>query len=104
MGASAADPFGMEDEMEMEDIKKDIRARIEKIANKDIPEEDGHLLGKPYYLEPRDLVYLFMELQEDYQIQVEEQELRNQSFTTVANIANIVYQHLTGSCFSHEVK
>ena len=50
---------------EIEKIKQDIRSKILKIANKEIAEDDVNVLGKPYYLEPRSLVYLFMEVQQD---------------------------------------
>lgn len=75
---------------EIEKIKQDIRSKILKITNKDIVETDVNVLGKPYYLEPRSLVYLFMEVQQDYNIKIPEEKLKNQQFATIDGIASIV--------------
>lgn len=79
---------------DIEKIKYDIRSKILKIANKDITENDVNMLGKPYYIEPRNLVYLFLDIQEDYDINICEEYLKNQQFTTINGIASIIVSHL----------
>lgn len=76
--------------MEIKRIKDDIRGRLKRIANKEITDDDSNLLGSPYYLEPRELAYLFMDIQEAYHIRIEGEELRNQQFATINGIALII--------------
>jgi hypothetical protein len=83
---------------EIEKTKQDIRSKILKIANKEIAEDDVNVLGKPYYLEPRSLVYLFMEVQQDYNIDIPEEQLINQQFATINGISSIIL-----SCLDKEV-
>lgn len=78
-------------------IKQDIRAKILRIANRNIAENDVNMLGNPYYLEPRDLVYLFMEVQEYYHINIPEEQLRNQQFATINGIATVIIRSLDKS-------
>lgn len=80
--------------MEMEKIRETIRAELKKIANIEIENNDINLLGKPNCMEPRDLVYLLLDLQDEYQICITEEDLKAQSFTTINNIASIVHRHV----------
>lgn len=80
--------------METETIKENIRSKLLAIAKKEITNDNVNILGKPYYLEPRDLVYLFMDIQAEYNIKLQEQELRDQQFTTVESIAALIKKHL----------
>lgn len=79
---------------EIEKIKKDICSKIVRITNKEITENDVNVLGKPYYLEPRSLVYLFMEVQQDYNIDIPEEQLKNQQFATIDGISSIIVKCL----------
>lgn len=79
---------------EIEKIKQDIRSKILKITSKEIMENDVNVLGKPYYVEPRSLVYLFMEVQQDYNIDIPEEQLRNQQFATINGISSIIIKCL----------
>ena len=54
----------------VEKVKQDIRFKILKITSKDIMENDVNMLGKPYYIKPRNLVYLFLDIQQDYGIKI----------------------------------
>lgn len=76
--------------VEIEKIECDIRSKILGIAKKEIRENDVNLLGKPYYLSPRSLVYLFIEVQKDYKINILEEQLRNQQFATIKNISLLI--------------
>lgn len=79
---------------EIEKIKKDICLKILRITNKEIMENNINILGKPYYLEPRSLVYLFMEIQQDYNIDISEEQLKNQQFATINGISSIIMKCL----------
>ena len=59
-------------------VKQDIRFKILKITSKDIMENDVNMLGKPYYIKSRNLVYLFLDIQQDYGIKIAEEYLKNQ--------------------------
>lgn len=84
--------------VEMEKIEKDIRSKILEITKKEIKENDVNLLGKPYYLSPRSLVYLYLEVQKDYKINIPEEQLRNQQFATIKGISLIIKK-----CLDNEV-
>ena len=71
-------------------VKQDVRFKILKITSKDIMEYDINMLGKPYYIEPRNLVYLFLDIQQDYGIKIAEEYLKNQQFATINGIASII--------------
>ena len=62
----------------VEKVKQDIRFKILKITSKDIMENDVNMLGKPYYIKSRNLVYLFLDIQQDYGIKIAEEYLKNQ--------------------------
>lgn len=79
---------------DIEKIKNDIRSKILKITDKDITENDVNMLGKPYYIEPRSLVYLFLDIQQDYDINICEEHLKNQQFATINGIASIIVSYL----------
>ena len=75
-------------------VKQDVRFKILKITSKDIMENDVNMLGKPYYIEPRNLVYLFLDIQQDYGIKIAEEYLKNQQFATINGIASIIMRNL----------
>ncbi len=77
-----------------EKVKQDIRFKILKITSKDIMENDVNMLGKPYYIKPRNLVYLFLDIQQDYGIKIAEEYLKNQQFATINGIASIIMRNL----------
>lgn len=78
----------------VEKVKQDIRFKILKITSKDIMENDVNMLGKPYYIKPRNLVYLFLDIQQDYGIKIAEEYLKNQQFATINGIASIIMRNL----------
>lgn len=79
--------------MDIKTIESDISLKILKITGKEI-KDNNNLLGKPYNLHPRSLVYLFMEIQQDYNIKIPEELLRNQQFATVKGISDIIFRCL----------
>ena len=81
----------------VEKVKQDIRFKILKITSKDIMENDVNMLGKPYYIKPRNLVYLFLDIQQDYGIKIAEVYLKNQQFATINGIASIIMRNLDKS-------
>ena len=81
----------------VEKVKQDIRFKILKITSKDIMENDVNMLGKPYYIKPRNLVYLFLDIQQDYGIKIAEEYLKNQQFATINGIASIIMRKLDKS-------
>ena len=78
-------------------VKQDVRFKILKITSKDIMENDVNMLGKPYYIKPRNLVYLFLDIQQDYGIKIAEEYLKNQQFATINGIASIIMRNLDKS-------
>lgn len=81
----------------VEKVKQDIRFKILKITSKDIMENDVNMLGKPYYIKPRNLVYLFLDIQQDYGIKIAEEYLKNQQFATINGIASIIMRNFDKS-------
>ena len=75
-------------------VKQDVRFKILKITSKDIMEYDINMLGNAYYIEPRNLVYLFLDIQQDYGIKIAEEYLKNQQFATINGIASIIMRNL----------
>lgn len=82
---------------DIEKVKQDIRFKILKITSKDIMENDVNMLGKPYYIKPRNLVYLFLDIQQDYGVKIAEEYLKNQQFATINGIASIIMRNLDKS-------
>ena len=82
---------------DIEKVKQDVRFKILKITSKDIMENDVNMLGKPYYIKPRNLVYLFLDIQQDYGIKIAEEYLKNQQFATINGIASIIMRNLDKS-------
>lgn len=78
----------------VEKVKQDIRFKILKITSKDIMENDVNMLGKPYYIKPRNLGYLFLDIQQDYGVKIAEEYLKNQQFATINGIASIIMRNL----------
>ena len=81
----------------VEKVKQDIRFKILKITSKDIMENDVNMLGKPYYIKPRNLVYLFLDIQQDYGIKIADEYLKNQQFATINGLASIIMRNLDKS-------
>ena len=79
---------------DIEKVKQDVRFKILKITSKDIMENDVNMLGKPYYIKPRNLVYLYLDIQQDYGIKIAEEYLKNQQFATINGIASIIMRNL----------
>lgn len=82
---------------DIEKVKQDVRFKILKITSKDIMENDVNMLGKPYYIKPRNLVYLYLDIQQDYGIKIAEEYLKNQQFATINGIASIIMRNLDKS-------
>ena len=83
--------------VDIKKVKQDVRFKILKITSKDIMENDVNMLGKPYYIKPRNLVYLFLDIQQDYGIKIAEEYLKNQQFATINGIASIIMRNLDKS-------
>lgn len=79
----------------MEDIKQVIfricRERFELDFEKMGPEAwDKHFLGREIGLAPRDLLYLFFDLEKEYHITFPEEEVAAGKFNTINNVAHLV--------------
>lgn len=51
---------------------------------------DAPLLGKKFKLQARDLVYLFIEIQNKFQIKIDYSYIKDDKFKTINNIIEIV--------------
>jgi acyl carrier protein len=55
---------------------------------------DRHLLGKEINLAPRDLLYLFLDIEKEFAITIPEPEVVSGKFTSFNSIIAIIHQRL----------
>ena len=53
-----------------------------------------NLLGGKCNLYPRDLIYLYYFIQEEFEIEIDKKYILDGSFSTINNIADIIYESL----------
>ncbi len=78
--------------MNSRDIKKQISGIISNVSNIKVHEEDydTHLFSPKIDLKPRDLAYVFMEVEETFKISIPERSIIEDGFTTVNKIFTII--------------
>jgi len=55
---------------------------------------DKHLLGMDIGLEARDLIYLYFDIEKEFDITLPDEDIAEGKFTTFNNIAEIIYNQL----------
>jgi peptide maturation system acyl carrier-related protein len=89
--------------MDNSDKLAEIRNRLNGIFkakfNRDLDDTgqnlaDSHLLGKEINLAPRDLLYLFLDIEKEFAITIPEQEVISGNFNSFDNIAAIIHQRM----------
>lgn len=55
---------------------------------------DKHLLGIDIGLEPRDLIYLYFDIEKEFDINIPDEDVAEGKFNTFNNIAEIIYNQL----------
>ena len=71
-------------------LEDEVNSIIFSITGKNIDDVNVDLVGKPYYLKPRDMVYLFIEIQEMYGIKIPEEIISTKKFSTVNEISKTI--------------
>lgn len=87
------------------DIKSDIASKLngimEKRFNINISEHDAdildkHLLGEDMGFAARDLLYLFFDVENVFNVKIDKKYILNGKFTSFNNIVEIIYSELHG--------
>lgn len=73
-------------------IKEQIVDLINTVKGLNLKEEDydEHLFSSKIDLSPRDLVYVFLKIEELFKIQIPEENIINEDFITINKITEIV--------------
>jgi peptide maturation system acyl carrier-related protein len=84
--------------MKKELIVKDIYELIEGITGTALSSECQSLplLSTKCNMEPRELVYLLLLVQDKYNIKISEEEIINNKFSTIKLISEVVYKEING--------
>lgn len=69
-------------------LEHEVSSSILAITGRKIEDVNCDLFGKPYYLKPRDMVYLFIEIQKKYGIKIPKEIMSSKKFSTVNEISN----------------
>lgn len=69
-------------------LEFEVISSILAITGRKIDDANCDLFGKPYYLKPRDMVYLFIEIQKKYGIKIPKENMISKKFSTVNEISN----------------
>lgn len=89
--------------MDNENLKKEILERIKAIFFKlyktdiDITSNSSmkaDIFTNKYFLQPRDLVYMFFEVQKEFNIRIPQSSIINGCFRTIYGIMETVYSQL----------
>lgn len=89
--------------MDNENLKKEILERLNaiiyKLFNIDIDISSNNIKSvdiftDKYFLQPRDLVYLFFETQKEFNIRIPQSSIINGCFRTINGIMEIVYSQI----------
>lgn len=86
--------------MNSELCKDEVVNRIKNILNKrfmidtkiveDNEKWNKNLLGRPYAFTARDLMYLFFEIENEFNIHIEKEDILSEKFSNLEGIVNIV--------------
>ena len=68
-------------------FQKDLNSCSEEILN-------SHLLGKDFKLAPRDLLYIYFDVEKEFGIAIPEEDIVAGKFNTFNNIAEIIHNQL----------
>lgn len=71
-------------------LEQEVSSSILAITGRKIEDVNCDLFGKPYYLKPRDMVYLFIEIQKNYGIKIPEEIINSKQFSTIDEISRII--------------
>lgn len=73
-------------------IEEEIRNLLKKELSIEVKigDEDKSFFGAPFYLAPRDLLYIFCALEQFYNIKFNEHQIENYGFLCFKNIVNSV--------------
>jgi peptide maturation system acyl carrier-related protein len=72
-----------------------LEARFSRFPKKlNYNSENDNLFGKPFNLEPRDLLFLLYEIERNFNIVVPQEEILKGNFNTLKNITDIVYSQM----------
>lgn len=71
-------------------IEREVCSNIFSLTGKKIDDVNANIFGKPYYINPRDMVYLFIEIQERYSIKMPAEVITSKQFLTVNKISEII--------------
>jgi peptide maturation system acyl carrier-related protein len=89
----------MDNSVRLEDIRNRLNNIFKTRFNLDLVNSGesipgGHLLGKEVRLAPRDLVYLFLDIEKEFAITIPEQEVVAGKFSSFNNIIEIISSRL----------
>jgi peptide maturation system acyl carrier-related protein len=56
--------------------------------------QDQHLLGSKLRMEPRDLLYLFFDIEREFGITIPKEQIISGEFSSLSNIARMIEQQL----------
>lgn len=79
---------------------KDIEKKLIEIlririgVNIDEEQKDEHLFSKKVNMAPRNLVYLYFFIQEEFDIEIDNKYILDGSFSTIKSIVDIIYETL----------
>lgn len=83
--------------MYKKDILYSLYDMIKRITEREIISgelDDVSLFGSEWSLEPRDIVYLFLFIDEKYDIRFKANQINEIDFFTLNNIAHAIYNHV----------
>ena len=64
---------------------------LEAIAKENF---DKHLLGSEFRLAPRDLIYIYIDIEKDFNISIPEEDVATGGLSTINNTIKMVYRQL----------
>jgi peptide maturation system acyl carrier-related protein len=89
----------MDNSAKLAEIRNRLNGIIKVKFNLDLDDtgqnlSDSHLLSKEINLAPRDLLYLFSDIEKEFAITIPEQEVVAGNFNSFNNIVTIIHQRL----------
>ncbi len=60
------------------------------LEQKDTADFNKHLLGREWGFEPRDLLYIFFDIEREFKISIPEEAIESGNFGTINNIAGVI--------------
>lgn len=71
-------------------IEREVCSNIFSLTGKKIDDINANVFGKPYYINPRDMVYLYIDIQEKYTIRISENVIKKHNLVTVGEIVETI--------------